>query len=57
MNKEGRALGTHEIRKLLGVTPKSGASSVDTALVNLQLSFDIVISGNTDMLDKRKQAL
>ena len=55
LNKEGRALGTHEIRKLLGVTPKSGASSVDTALVNLQLSFDIVISGNTDMLDKENK--
>ena len=52
MNKEGKALGTHEIRKFLGVSPKSGASSVDTALVNMQMSFDIVIAGNTDMLDK-----
>ena len=34
---------------------QSGASSVDTALVNLQLSFDIVISGNTDMLDKENK--
>ena len=49
LNKEGRALGTHEIRKLLGVTPKSGASSVDTAMLdkenkpyNKSVQYDLV---------------
>jgi len=50
--KENRILGTHEIRRLLGVTPKTGANSVDTAITNLCMTCDLVVAGDTDMLDK-----
>ena len=47
------SLGTHELRRLLGVTPKSGASSLDTATVRMIMSCDIVVVGESDMLDKK----
>lgn len=52
VEKEGRMLGIHEIRRILGVTPKSGASSADNAINNLCMTCDLVIVGEADMLDK-----
>ena len=52
LENEGRALGTHEYRSMLGVTAKDGRSALDAAVIRLQLTFDIVTTGNVDMLDK-----
>ena len=52
LKKEARPLGTHEIRAMLGVTPKNGANAIDTAIANLQMMCDIVSPCEVDMLDK-----
>ena len=52
LTDEGAGLGTHEYRKRLGVSAKSGQSSLDTAVTNLQMTFDVSFAGNTAMLDK-----
>lgn len=52
LTREGRMLGTHEIRRLLGVTPKSGASALDGALAKLTMTCDLIVSGEMDMLDQ-----
>lgn len=45
-------LGRHELRRMLGVSPKKGGSSLDTALIGLQHTCDIIIAGTRPMLDK-----
>jgi len=52
LKEENRALGTHEYRKLIGVTADKGRSALDAAVVRLQMTFDIATIGNVDMLDK-----
>jgi hypothetical protein len=52
LSSEGRALGTHEYRKLLGVKTGNGKSALDTAVLNLQLTFEVTLTGPVDMLDK-----
>ena len=52
LQREARPLGTHEIRSMLGVSPKNGANAIDTAITNLQMTCDIVIPCEVDMLDK-----
>lgn len=42
----GRQLDTGEIRRLMHVTKKEGASAVDSAIVTLQREFYITVSGN-----------
>lgn len=49
---DGTVLSTAEVRKLLGVTQKSGAGRVDSALKGLQKEFIITVCGN-----KRKLSL
>lgn len=48
----GTPLGVHELRCLLGVTPKKGGSALNTALDGLQHTCDIIIAGTRPMLDK-----
>jgi len=55
LTQENRPFGTHEIRKHLGVAPKKGAAAVDAAITRLQMTCDIIISGEADMLDKNGQ--
>ena len=52
LEKEGRPLGTHEFRSMLGVTAKNGRSALDGAVQRLQMTMDIATVGNVDMLDK-----
>jgi len=52
LKSEARPLGTHEIRRQLGVSPKKGAAAVDAAITSLQMTCDIIITGEVDMLDK-----
>lgn len=52
LGKENRPLGTHEYRAMLGVTAKTGQSSLNTAVTNMQLTFDIALTGKVDMVDK-----
>lgn len=52
LKSEGRALGTHEYRRLLGVKAGSGKSALDSAVLNLQLSFEVTLTGPVDMLNK-----
>lgn len=46
------ALSTSEIRKELGVSAKKGGSSLNNAILNLQLSFDITLVGGKQRIDK-----
>ena len=56
LKKEGRGLGTHEFRSMLGVTAKNGRSALDGAVQRLQMTMDIATVGNVDMLDKDGKA-
>jgi hypothetical protein len=44
--EENGGLDTGEIRRLMGVTKKDGASAVDAAVTKLQSEFYITVSGN-----------
>ena len=44
--ENGNELDTGEIRRLMNVSKKEGASAVDSALVKLQSEFYITVSGN-----------
>ena len=37
---------------MIGVTAKDGRSALDTAVVRLQMTFDVATIGNIDMQDK-----
>ncbi|AIQ65371.1 hypothetical protein PSTEL_21850 [Paenibacillus stellifer] len=52
LTSENRPIGTHEYRKMLDNEDKSAKSALDTAVVQLQMTFDVTIAGNVDMLDK-----
>lgn len=55
LTEENRPVGTHEYRKILDDGEASSRSALDAAAVQLQMSFDVAITGNVDMLDKNGQ--
>lgn len=53
--EQRRLLNTSEVRHALGVTPKSGASRVDAALLELQREFYLAIVGSRQKMGKDGQ--
>ena len=51
ITNENRPIGTHEYRRMIDIGEK-GKNALDAAVVRLQTTFDITITGNMDMLDK-----
>lgn len=47
----GRPVGTHEYRRMIPLNA-GGKSALDAAVASLQMTFDVVVSGTADMLDK-----
>ena len=53
ITNENRPIGTHEYRRMIEIPDNSRKSTLDAAVVNLQMTFDVTITGNIDMLDKK----
>ncbi len=51
ITNENRPIGTHEYRRMID-TGKKEKNALDAAVVRLQTTFDITITGNMDMLDQ-----
>ncbi len=52
LTSENRPVGTHEYRRMIELPNNSTKSTLDAAVVSLQMTFDVTITGNMDMLDK-----
>lgn len=52
LTNENRPVGTHEYRRMIQIPDNRGKSALDAAVVSLQMTFDVTITGNVDMLDK-----
>ena len=52
ISENAAPLSTHDLRRLMNVTAKSGGSSLDSAIKSAQLNFDITIAGSRQKTDK-----
>lgn len=52
LNNTNRTLGWHEFWQMLGVTAKEDRKALEAALLRLQMTLDVTISGTSDILHK-----